>query len=63
MYLEGKQVPKKLKNADVGKKFNLNVTARLVSRTESALDGESISLELNRISVAERKPQKAHRKK
>jgi len=58
MWLESKQIPKELAATDVGKTVNLNVTAKIVRRTEDARGPSSVNLELNSIGVVQPKKSK-----
>lgn len=51
IYLDEKQVPAELKEAPVGKPVKLDVTAKLLSRTDCAGGTSSVHLEIDSIGV------------
>lgn len=58
LYLDGKQVPKALKDAKPGATVTITGTAKVTSKSERLGGDCSISIELDKMAVVQGKPKK-----
>ena len=58
LYLDGKQVPKALRDVKPGAKVTVTATAKVISKSERLGGDSSISIELDWMAVSQGKPKK-----
>lgn len=55
IYLDGKQIPKELKDAKPGQKVQVMATGKVLRTSEDLGSGKSISLELDKMTASPKK--------